>query len=154
MSSPNSSHTRSGVSAPEKGSFPLDHFKECEDIIENYLFCIRKHELMPKRCQKLQVEYLNCRMEHGLMKKESMEDLGFTKQNTLESEMNQKKNLYMKYAMLQQEAQTNVENYFKQREEKIDENLIQNKVNDEFKNNIIIDEYKKFQKTSSSKENK
>jgi len=51
------------VVAPDRGSFPLDHFKECEDIVTKYLKCVSKHELMPKRCQQLQKDYLNCRMK-------------------------------------------------------------------------------------------
>ena len=66
-------NTRSGISPPEKGSFPLDHFKACSHIIDKYLDCVDKHEKLPKRCQKIQVEYLNCRMEQGLMKEESLE---------------------------------------------------------------------------------
>lgn len=67
---------------------------------------------MPKRCQKLQIEYLNCRMDHNLMKRESLEDLGFTKQNSYETEMDQKKALYAKYGMLSNQVKTEVQNYF------------------------------------------
>lgn len=111
MSTPGGTRTRAGVSAPEKGAFPLDHFKECSDIISSYMSCLSKHELMPKRCQKLQVDYLNCRMENGLMKKEALEDLGFTKQNSYETEIEEKRALFMKYSQLQEEARLNVESW-------------------------------------------
>lgn len=111
MSTPGNSKTRAGVSAPEKGAFPLDHFKECSDIINSYMTCLSKHELMPKRCQKLQVDYLNCRMENGLMKKEALEDLGFTKQNSYESEIEEKRALFIKYSQLQEEARLNVQSW-------------------------------------------
>lgn len=58
-----SRNKKASVVPPEKGSFPIDHFKECQDIVDKYLKCISKHELMPKRCQELQKDYLNCRME-------------------------------------------------------------------------------------------
>ncbi len=116
MSGPSQTKGRSIASAPEKGSFPLDHFKECTDIIEKYLTCINKHELMPKRCQKIQLEYLNCRMENGLMKKESMEDLGFTRQNTYETELERKKALIMQFAQVEKEVRTNVQNFFLQKD--------------------------------------
>lgn len=112
MASPSSTRSRSGVSAPEKGAFPVDHFKECSDIISSYLTCVAKHELMPKRCQKLQVEYLNCRMEHGLMSKEPLENLGYTKQNSYQTEIEQKKELFMLFAKLQEEAKNNVDTWY------------------------------------------
>lgn len=124
MSSPNFTHTRAGVSAPEKGTFPLDHFRECKSFIDKYLECVNKHESMPKRCQKLQIEYLNCRMDHNLMKRESLEDLGYTKQNSYETEMDQKKALYSKYGMLSNQVKSEVQNYF-------DSELNKNTSNDE-----------------------
>lgn len=122
MASPVSSKSRAGVSAPEKGAFPIDHFKECSDIISSYLTCVSKHELMPKRCQKLQVEYLNCRMENGLMKKEPLDKLGFTKQNSYQTELEQKKELYMMYAKLQDEAMNEVKYWIDKKNNETSEN--------------------------------
>lgn len=48
---------------PDKGSFPLDHFHECDEFATKYNLCLKKHELMPKRCRQFQTEYLKCRME-------------------------------------------------------------------------------------------
>ena len=53
--------------APDKGSFPLDHFHECDKFAEFYMRCLDKHQLMPKRCRQPQIDYLNCRMDKGLM---------------------------------------------------------------------------------------
>lgn len=36
----------------DKGSFPLDHFHECDNEAKEYNTCIQKHENMPKRCRK------------------------------------------------------------------------------------------------------
>ena len=38
--------------APDKGSFPLDHFNECDMIAKTYTECLQKHELLPKKCRK------------------------------------------------------------------------------------------------------
>jgi len=54
---------------------------------------VNKHKLMPKRCQKMQMEYLDCRMKAGLMTEETMENLGFTKENSFENEKERKKQL-------------------------------------------------------------
>ena len=39
--------TKPSITAPDKGAFPIDHFKECEDLVDKYLKCLKKHELMP-----------------------------------------------------------------------------------------------------------
>lgn len=54
---------RSGAKAPDKGSFPLDHFHECDAESDIYNKCIIKHQLMPKRCRQYQIDYLQCRMK-------------------------------------------------------------------------------------------
>ena len=48
---------------PDKGSFPLDHFHECDQQAKSYTECLNKHKLMPKRCRKFQTDYLQCRMQ-------------------------------------------------------------------------------------------
>ena len=77
---------RTVVTAPDKGSFPLDHFHECEEHAIRYNACLDKHQLMPKRCQKFQINYLECRMKHNLMGKEKIENLGFDDVNTWDNE--------------------------------------------------------------------
>lgn len=56
MSKPN-------IKPPDKGSFPLDHFQECNNEAVKYNECITRHSLMPKRCKNFQFEYLKCRMD-------------------------------------------------------------------------------------------
>ena len=53
--------------APDKGSFPLDHFHECDKESEIYNKCVIKHQLMPKRCRQYQIDYLQCRMKRYLI---------------------------------------------------------------------------------------
>ena len=77
---------RTVVTAPDKGSFPLDHFHECEEHALRYNACLDKHQLMPKRCQKFQINYLECRMKHNLMGKEKIENLGFDQVNSWDNE--------------------------------------------------------------------
>ena len=77
---------RTVVTAPDKGSFPLDHFHECEEHAIRYNACLDKHQLMPKRCQKFQINYLECRMKHNLMGKEKIENLGFDQVNSYDNE--------------------------------------------------------------------
>lgn len=73
-------------SAPDRGSFPLDHFEECREIADRYNECLKIHEMMPKRCRKHQKDYMECRMSKGLMKQEPLEKLGFTKETEWETE--------------------------------------------------------------------
>lgn len=55
--------SRPSITPPDKGSFPLDHFKECEPLVHKYIKCVNKHQMMPKRCQQIQMDYLDCRMK-------------------------------------------------------------------------------------------
>ena len=77
---------RQRADAPDRGSFPLDHFHECEEHAVRYNSCLDKHQLMPKRCQKFQINYIECRMKNGLMVKDKVENLGFTEVNTFDNE--------------------------------------------------------------------
>ncbi|KAL6937694.1 Cytochrome c oxidase assembly protein cox19 [Hanseniaspora osmophila] len=62
---------------PERGSFPLDHFGECKEYMENYLKCIRLTQgENAHNCRLLAKNYLNCRMEHELMEKDDWKNLG------------------------------------------------------------------------------
>ncbi len=53
--------------APELGSFPLDHFRECKAQIESYFRCMEEGEYLAPLCRERVKEYLHCRMEKGLM---------------------------------------------------------------------------------------
>lgn len=69
-------------SAPQKGSFPLDHEGECKKFMIKYMECLRKNELSNIDCTDESKAYLNCRMENGLMDKEDFKRLGFKKKDT------------------------------------------------------------------------
>ncbi len=47
------------------------------------------------------------------MSQESMENLGFTEENSMQTEEEKKKELAMKFIKISNEARTNVESYFK-----------------------------------------
>lgn len=72
--------------APDQGSFPLDHFRECEDDAQNYRNCLTKESAIPKKCKKEAQVYLQCRMDRGLMDQHTPEELGFVKESTWEFE--------------------------------------------------------------------
>ncbi len=50
---------------PDKGSFPLDHFRECSDMKQRYLDCLGRHgmDTQADECRKLTSAYLECRMD-------------------------------------------------------------------------------------------
>ncbi|XP_062041561.1 cytochrome c oxidase assembly protein COX19 isoform X2 [Lepus europaeus] len=62
---------------PDKGSFPLDHFGECQRFKEKFLRCLRESGFENASCRKQSKEYLECRMERQLMAREPLEKLGF-----------------------------------------------------------------------------
>jgi len=48
---------------PMKGSFPLDHFGDCEEMAKAYNQCLRENNYLTARCRDAAKLYLNCRME-------------------------------------------------------------------------------------------
>ncbi|KYQ99972.1 hypothetical protein DLAC_03562 [Tieghemostelium lacteum] len=62
---------------PDKGSFPLDHDKECNDAMGDYLKCLQQNNSQSRYCVEFTKAYLKCRMDNGLMAKEEMENFGF-----------------------------------------------------------------------------
>ena len=54
--------------APQLGSFPLDHFRECKSQIEEYYNCLKENAYCAPLCRDQTRAYLTCRMERGLMK--------------------------------------------------------------------------------------
>jgi len=48
---------------PDKGSFPLDHFRECSDVKAEYMECLKLNGMKAEACKKLSGSYLKCRME-------------------------------------------------------------------------------------------
>lgn len=67
-----SNPTRVSNQAPDLGSFPLDHFRECGDYIEAYYTCLKENEYTTPLCRDATKDYLQCRMDRGLMKKTDM----------------------------------------------------------------------------------
>lgn len=50
---------------PDKGSFPLDHGRECSGAKEVYMQCLKQHgmQAQAEACRKLSAAYLQCRMD-------------------------------------------------------------------------------------------
>ncbi len=94
--------------APDKGSFPLDHFRVCEEQVIRFNECMERHGMMPKKCQRFQKNYLECRMKSGLMKPESFEKLGFTRENTWENEMERKAQLFRMAVEIDKRSTNNI----------------------------------------------
>ncbi|ALC41038.1 CG42496 [Drosophila busckii] len=63
--------------APEKGSFPLDHESLCKKHFLLYASCLRRNENDNAKCREEAKEYLGCRMENNLMEKTDWTKLGF-----------------------------------------------------------------------------
>jgi len=69
--------SRMKKSAPDKGSFPLDHGGQCQTAVRRYLDCLKEGDNAHRRCTELTKEYLRCRMDRNLMKREPLSALGF-----------------------------------------------------------------------------
>uniref|UniRef100_T1GMG5 Flavoprotein domain-containing protein n=1 Tax=Megaselia scalaris TaxID=36166 RepID=T1GMG5_MEGSC len=63
--------------APEKGSFPLDHENTCKTFMVKYMSCLRKNQDNNSKCRDEAKDYLSCRMDNELMAKEDWNNLGF-----------------------------------------------------------------------------
>ncbi|EIW64967.1 uncharacterized protein TRAVEDRAFT_109261 [Trametes versicolor FP-101664 SS1] len=63
-------------SAPDRGSFPLDHYGECKQYMQSYLDCLRKNTNNSTPCRHLNKDYLECRMARGLMDRDDWSNLG------------------------------------------------------------------------------
>ncbi|EEB06926.2 copper chaperone [Schizosaccharomyces japonicus yFS275] len=62
---------------PERGSFPLDHYGECKEVMQRYLACLKANKTEQQKCRPLAKEYLQCRMDRELFGKDDMKNLGF-----------------------------------------------------------------------------
>lgn len=49
---------RMQVFAPLKGSFPIDHFKECDEYYKNYMNCIKSNSGASTKCRNETKEYM------------------------------------------------------------------------------------------------
>lgn len=63
--------------APEKGSFPLDHESLCKKHFLIYASCLRRNENDNGKCRSEAKDYLGCRMDNNLMEKTEWSKLGF-----------------------------------------------------------------------------
>ena len=50
---------------PDKGSFALDHFRECSEAKDKYMACLKADNMRAdsEECRKLSADYLQCRMD-------------------------------------------------------------------------------------------
>jgi len=64
------------VFAPLKGSFPIDHFKECDEYYKNYMNCIKSNSGASTKCRNETKQYMECRMNKDLMEKQELKNLG------------------------------------------------------------------------------
>lgn len=80
MSSMTFSQKKFIPSAPDKGSFPLDHEGECKTFMLKYMSCLQEHRDNNTLCREEAKSYLGCRMENNLMAKEEWTKLGYHKQ--------------------------------------------------------------------------
>ncbi|XP_012251487.1 cytochrome c oxidase assembly protein COX19 [Athalia rosae] len=71
--------------APEKGSFPLDHEGQCKRVMISYMKCLRENKGINTMCRDVAKEYLTCRMDNDLMAKEEWSKLGFGDDNLKET---------------------------------------------------------------------
>ncbi|RZF42680.1 hypothetical protein LSTR_LSTR001475 [Laodelphax striatellus] len=63
--------------APDKGSFPLDHEGLCKKEMIKYMICINQNNRDNSACRQQAKDYLSCRMENNLMSREEWPKLGF-----------------------------------------------------------------------------
>lgn len=62
--------------APDKGSFPLDHENLCKKEMIKYMQCLRINRFDNAECRAESKQYLGCRMDNQLMTKEPWSKLG------------------------------------------------------------------------------
>eukprot|EP01113_Clastostelium_recurvatum_P040625 TRINITY_DN6334_c0_g1_i2.p1 TRINITY_DN6334_c0_g1~~TRINITY_DN6334_c0_g1_i2.p1 ORF type:complete len:105 (+),score=22.69 TRINITY_DN6334_c0_g1_i2:80-394(+) len=67
---------------PEKGSFPLDHYGDCQEHMRAYMDCLATNRGTVAACNTAATQYLSCRMDKGLMAKEELAKLGYGKNET------------------------------------------------------------------------
>jgi cytochrome c oxidase assembly protein subunit 19 len=67
--------------APDKGSFPLDHEGSCKLYMLRYMSCLTENRDDNSKCRDQAKKYLECRMENNLMAKEDWSKLGFSEAN-------------------------------------------------------------------------
>ena len=66
------------VKPPQRGIFPLDHFRECSS--DDYVECLKENNDVHHKCRELSKAYLKCRMERQLMASEDLGQLGYNEE--------------------------------------------------------------------------
>lgn len=79
MSSLTFSQRKFTPTAPDKGSFPLDHENLCKRVMLQYMGCLRNNQDDNSKCREQAQAYLQCRMDNNLMAREEWSKLGFDK---------------------------------------------------------------------------
>lgn len=51
------------ATAPDRGSFPLDHEGECKSVMSDYMKCLKANKHDSGECRALSRKYLECRMD-------------------------------------------------------------------------------------------
>ncbi|XP_072029749.1 cytochrome c oxidase assembly protein COX19-like [Amphiura filiformis] len=69
---------RFNPSAPDRGSFPLDHEGECKKFKQLFMTCLAENKGRHNPCRVQAKEYLECRMDKELMTREPLNKLGFS----------------------------------------------------------------------------
>ena len=64
--------------APDKGSFPLDHDGECKKPYLQFMICLAEKDYKNSLCREESMAYLECRMKKGLMAQEDLNKLGYS----------------------------------------------------------------------------
>uniref|UniRef100_A0A1L8E052 Cytochrome c oxidase assembly protein COX19 n=1 Tax=Nyssomyia neivai TaxID=330878 RepID=A0A1L8E052_9DIPT len=77
MSSMTFSQKKFTPTAPDKGSFPLDHEGLCKKSMLRYMNCLHEKDDSNADCRIFAREYLECRMQNNLMAREEWNKLGF-----------------------------------------------------------------------------
>lgn len=75
-------------SAPEKGSFPLDHLSECRAFARAYHQCLKESSGVTNGCRKQARAYLQCRMQRNLMATDKWDALGLSKDSLTDGTTN------------------------------------------------------------------
>ncbi|CAD6184780.1 unnamed protein product [Caenorhabditis auriculariae] len=65
------------VSAPLKGSFPLDHDGSCKLEMLKYMCCLHEKGQKNSECRELAKSYFSCRMDNNLMSRDDWSKLGY-----------------------------------------------------------------------------
>lgn len=77
MSSMTFSQKKFTPTAPDKGSFPLDHENLCKLHMLKYMACLSENTDASSKCRAESKSYLECRMNNNLMAQEDWTKLGF-----------------------------------------------------------------------------